>query len=287
MLRRSLAGAAAGTALVVSLTGCLGEPGNQPEGSSFGKVRLAAAQVLNLTSKKAQQVSTFKANLSVEMNSPQGKISMRGPVHYRLKPSYAFHMAVSEINMPGLPAPKGMHVMLIGNTTYIKSPDLARAFGGKQWLKIDLRKAAKGSGIDVDQMMPQLQQTDPIANTRMLTASKDAREVGEETVDGIRTRHFQGSYSMEEALAKLDPGQRDRVRKGLGESGLRTMNFDLWVDGNQLPRKLVLKSNGGGAAGQATVTVAYRDFGEPVRIAPPPASKVADIGELGNRVGAN
>lgn len=283
MFRRMLAGAATGTALVLTLTGCLAEQG----GSDAGPVKLAAGKAIQLVSQKTQQVDGFKANLSVEMQTPQGTLSMRGPIRYRVKPNFAFHMAVSSMSAPGPPGSlKGMHVMLVDDTVYVKSPDLAQAFNGRPWLKIDLGKAAQAGGVNLDELMPSMRQSDPIANTRMLTASKDAREVGEETIDGIRTRHYQGTYSVDEALAKLDGAQREQARKALREAGMTTVNFDVWVDGRQLPRKLVLKS-ADAREGSATVTVHYRSFSDNIEISPPSADKVADLSDLGRGYGGN
>lgn len=281
MVRRSLAGAALGAALVLSLTGCLGESG----GTDLGGVRLAAAEAIQLASQKTKQVDTFKANVKLGVDAPGGEsISLSGPAHYRVRPTYGFHMSFTEVKVPGVQMPDGGHLLLIGDTAYVKAPMVSQVFKGKQWVKLSIAEAGKSAGADFGGLVDQMRRVDPIANTQMLTASKDAREVGQETVDGVRTRHYQGTYSVEEALTKLDKGQRARLREELNGSGLDKMNFDLWVDGEQLPRKLVLKSNGAGQ-GTATVTVAYRDFGKRVNITAPPAGEVADLSELANRFG--
>jgi hypothetical protein len=284
MVRRSLAGAAVGAALTLTLTGCLGDAG----GGDLGPVKLTAAETISQASQHTRKVDTFRTNITLNTQLPGGAVMLRGLAHYRVRPSYGFHVMLTEANIPGAPVLTGSHLMFLGDTTYVKAPIVPKVFAGKKWVKVSLSDAGGGSGADFGGLVKQVERVDPIANTQMLTASKDARLVGEETVDGVRTRHYQGTYSVREALAKLDRGQRDRLRRGLDESGLSKVQFDLWVDGQQLPRKLVLKNTpekagDAGAPPQATVTVAYRDFGKRVNLSPPPPAQVADVKDLANR----
>lgn len=286
MVRRSLAGVAVGAALVLSLTGCLGDAG----GGDLGPVKLTAAQTITQASQRAQKLDTFRASITVNASTPGGGVMLRGLAQYRVKPKYGFHVVLTEANIPGAPVLTGSHLVFLGDTTYVKAPIVPQVFAGKQWVKVSLSDAAGRSGVDFGGLVKQIERVDPIANTEMLTASKDARLVGEETIDGVRTRHYQGTYTLDQALAKLDPAQRDRLRRGLDESARdkAKVRFDLWVDGEQLPRKLVLENvrdkTDSGAAPAASVTVAYRDFGKRVKLSAPPPAQVADVNDLANRV---
>ena len=151
-------------------------------------------------------------------------------------------MSFTDINIPGVPVPDGAHLLFVDNNTYVKAPIVSQLFKGKQWVKLPLAEVGNRSGADFGGLVDQIQQVDPIANTQMLTASKDVHEVGEETVDGVRTRHYKGTYSVQDALAKLDAKQRAQLEQGLADSKLKKMSFDLWIDSEQLPRKLVLKA---------------------------------------------
>ena len=58
------------------------------------------------------------------------------------------------------------------------------------------------------------------------------------------------------------------------------MVFDVWVDGDQLPRKIKLTTPPGSKLTMDT-TMTYSNFNEPVSITAPPASEVTDGSKLG------
>ncbi|WP_301173942.1 DUF6612 family protein [Actinomadura geliboluensis] len=286
MIRRFAVGTALATGLALSLTGCLGDAGNKVD--EAGKnIKLTAAQVLGKAAEKTGDVNSFKAALSMQMSgTPQGDVTMNGDMQYRTKPDIAYSMNFSDMTVAGK-ATGGMEQRLVGGNMYMKMPMLSQlpgGGGGKPWLKFSLDELSKQSGMNLDQMLQQSRQMDPVQNTKMLTASKDAREVGEETIDGVKTTHYTGTYRMEDAIAKLPPEQQEAYRKTLAQVGMQSMHFDLWVDGQQLPRQMTMKSDQG-AQGDLTVTTKYRDFGKPVQIDEPPASQVTDFSELMGKLG--
>jgi hypothetical protein len=69
------------------------------------------------------------------------------------------------------------------------------------------------------------------------------------------------------------------VEQSLQRSGIKTMNFDLWVDGRRLPRKLHMTSPPG-AAMAMDVTITYTAFNAPLKITAPPKSQVASGSDL-------
>ncbi|MBX6766451.1 MAG: LppX_LprAFG lipoprotein [Actinomadura rubrobrunea] len=284
MIRRFATGAAVATGLVLSLTGCLGLGGADKAGEA---VKLTAAQVLGKAAEKTGQTGTFKATLSMQMNSPQGQVSADGEMQYRTKPDVAYAMKFSRMSVGGQSL-GGMEQVLVDRTIYMKMPMLSQLAGqagggagqlaAKPWLKISLSELGQKSGVNFEQLLDQSRQLDPVQNTKLLTASKDVREVGKETVDGVQTTHYTGTYRMADAMAKLSPEMQEAYRKAMAGSGMETMSFDLWVDKDQLPRKMTMK---GGQSGQEmTVTSTFRDFGKPVQITAPPADQVTDFGAL-------
>jgi hypothetical protein len=85
---------------------------------------------------------------------------------------------------------------------------------------------------------------------------------------------------MADAIAKLPADQQEKARRALGaKSTGGDIRFDVWIDGQQLPRKTVVKT-GQTAAGAMTVTLNYHDFNQPVQISAPPAGQVRDFGSL-------
>lgn len=285
MIRRFAAGTALATGLALSLTGCLGDAGTKVD--EAGKnIKLTAAQVLGKAAEKTGDINSFKADMSMQMSgTSEGDMTMDGTMQYRTKPDIAYSMNFQNMTVAGK-SMGGMEQRLVGGAMYIKMPMLSQLPGGssKPWIKVSLDELSKKSGMNLDQMLQQSRQMDPVQNTKMLTASKDAREVGEETVNGVKTTHYTGTYRMEDAIAKLPPEQQEAYRKTLAQVGMQNMHFDLWVDGQQLPRQMIMKT-AQGAQGAMTVTTSYREFGKPVQIDEPPASQVTDFGELMGRLG--
>lgn len=286
MIRRFAAATALATGLALSMTGCLGDAGQKVD--EAGKnIKLSAAQVLGKAAEKTGDVNSFKADMSMQMTgATDGDVSMNGTMQYRTKPDLAYSMNFTDMTAAGK-SMGGMEQRLVGRTMYMKMPMLS-ALGGnasaKPWIKLSLDELGKQSGMNIDELLQQSRQMDPVQNTKMLTASKDAREVGKETVDGVETTHYTGTYRMEDAIAKLSPEMQEAYRKNLAKSGMQDMHFDLWVDGQQLPRQMKMKSSQT-AAGTMAMTMKYRDFGKPVDIAEPPASQVTDFAEMMSKLG--
>ncbi|QXJ23654.1 hypothetical protein AGRA3207_004842 [Actinomadura graeca] len=288
MIRRFTAGTAVATGLALSLTGCLGDAGGKVD-EAGENIKLTAAQVLGRTAEKTGRTDSFKADLSMRMTGGRaevGNVSMSGTMQYRTKPDLAYSMDFGQMSVGGRSMP-GMKQVLVGRTMYMKIPALSQFGGGataKPWLKISLDELGKKSGMNIDQLLQQSRQMDPVQNTKMLTASKDAREVGKETVDGVKTTHYTGTYRLEDALAKLPADQREQLRKNSATLGADAMSFDLWVDDQQLPRKMSMKS-GRTSEGTMDLTMSYHDFGQPVQISAPPADQVSDFGALMTNLG--
>ncbi|WP_433474720.1 LppX_LprAFG lipoprotein [Spirillospora sp. CA-142024] len=285
MIRRFAAGAALATGLALSLTGCLGDAGKSVDDAGKG-LKLTAAQVLGKAAEKTGQVDSFQADMTMQMTgSTTGDMSANGTMQYRTKPDLAYSMNFGQMTVAGK-SMSGMEQRLVGRNMYMKMPMLTQLGGGsKPWIKISLDELGAKSGLNIDELLQQSRQMDPVQNTKMLTASKDAREVGKETIDGVQTTHYTGTYRMSDAISKLSPETQEAYRKSLGTTGTQAMNFDLWVDGRQLPRQMTMKSLQS-EGGTMTMTMKYRDFGKPVQITEPPASEVTDFGQLMNRLGS-
>ncbi|GGV10531.1 putative lipoprotein [Actinomadura cremea] len=277
MIRRFAVGTALVTGLTLSLTGCLGDAGDKV--SQAGEnIKLSAAQALGKSAEKTGQLDSFQADIDMNMSAPDGNVKMAGTMQYQLKPQLAYSMNYSEMSVGGQ-SMGGMQQILVDRTMYMKMPMLSEMAGGKPWMKISLDEIGKQAGLNIDQLMQQSQQMDPVQNMEKLTASKDVREVGKENVNGVETTHYAGTYQMADAVAELPAEQQEAARKSIAESGIESMKFDVWVDGQQLPQKMTM-STPSSAAGAMTMSMTYRDYGKPVQIAAPPASQVTDMAQM-------
>lgn len=279
MNRRFVAGTAAGAVLALSLTGCLGDSDPKKSGGNGGvggaAGNLSAMDVLVKTSQKSGQTDTLKADMNVQTSAPQGNVKMHMVMQMRLRPQVAFDMVMDQMSIDGQAIAGGvgkMHMILVDKTLYMKSPALKA--GNKPWVALSLTELSKRGGQNIDQLLQSQRQVDPAEQTKMLTGSKNVREIGSEQVEGVQTTHYAGSMTPEEALSRLTPEQRAAQEKSLQKSGVTKMDFEVWVDGQNLPRKMIMK-----LAGRVPVTtsVVYRDYGKPVTVVAPPASQVGPM----------
>lgn len=273
-------GAAVGTALLLS--GCNGDGS-----ANTDNMKLSAGEALLKTSQKTGQADTFKADLTVT-GTGQNKGEIHADGRFQLRPTLKFSAKLDKFSSDGqtVPGAKGQ-ALLTDNVLYAKVPQLARFVSdGKPWVKIELSQVAQRTGFDVQSMVQQIQQVDPAGQTKMFTGSKDARRVGAETVDGVKTTHYTGTVTVQDALNRLDADARQKVSRWLPKDHANgKINFDLWTDGDNLPRKLVSKaSDKQGDSG--TVTVLYSDYGKSFSVNPPPSDQVGQL-SLNGFLGGN
>ncbi|MQY06169.1 LolA-like protein [Actinomadura macrotermitis] len=260
MFRRIAAGTVAAASLSLSLTGCLGGA----EKKAVDNIKLTAAQVLGKSAQKSATVDTFTMDLTMD-----GPTKMNMKVESRLRPSLAARMIVSNGGA------QVMEMRIVDKAMYMKSAFM-KPKNGKAWGRISADAMSAASGRNMNQMFDQAQQQGPAEQTKMFTASKNVREVGPETVEGVPTRHFTGTLTAEEMLSKFtDPQARAAKEKQLAAAGITSANFDLWVGADELPRKITLVQ--GTKQGQMTMSGFYRDYNKPVDVQAPPASEVGDV----------
>lgn len=284
-MNRRLVVAAGGTAVsaAILLSGCGGSGTASTE-----NMQLSAAEALVKTSQKTGEADTFKADLTVTGTDADGSGKIHADGQFQVRPTLKFSAKLDEVSRGGqsIPGIKGQAVFT-DNVLYAKVPQLAQfVSGGKPWVKIDVNEASQRTGFDVKSLVDQVQKVAPAEQTKMFTGSKDARRVGTETVDGVQTTHYAGTVTIEDALSRLDAQAREKVSKWLPKDQANgKINFDLWTDGENLPRKLVSKASGSqGESG--TVTVLYSDYGESFTVNPPPSDQVGQL-SLGSFLGGN
>ncbi len=270
MLRRYAAGTAAGAAALVTLTGCLGSGSGKTDA-----VNVSAAQAIGLASQKTASVSSYKVDITA---GGTGKASgtANAVLQVRLKPQLAAVGDLRQADFGGHSLPVGERAILLGDTLYAKVPSqLSQFTGGKPWVKFSVSKATQQAGVNVNQL---LQQADPAQQTEIFTGSKDAHRVGTQSVNGVKTTHYEGSLTPQEAAAKLDP-QAQKAFKNLYQRGdAKKIVWDLWVGADNLPRKLVVKITT--AQGSATATMIYSDYDKSFTVSAPPADQVTDGDQL-------
>jgi hypothetical protein len=148
------------------------------------------------------------------------------------------------------------------NVVWLRSPLLAAALHGKQWVRVDLGKQAKALGFDLNALTGET----PASALKVVRLPGTVSQVGSEKVDGVETRHYH------KALTSTVAGTAYR-------------SVDAWVDGENLIRRLKLdysaKIDPAGKQGARTlVTMTLSNFGTDVSVAVPPADQVVDSSQV-------
>jgi LppX_LprAFG lipoprotein len=264
--RQYLAGVAAGAVVVVSLSGC--QARNDAGPAKPGSAVAALKQI----SQKTSEVGSFRLTTDITgIDSGEGAI-MKGHADIRSRPSPVQRWTISGTTAAGKEKDSYQEIVT-GDSIYLKLPAHVLPTH-KPWARFSRSKANL-----VDFASPVNELADMPHAVTILTASKDIHEVGRETVDGIATTHYNGTYAMPDALAKLRAQYQEDVTQRFQSMNLGTMAFDLWVDGSQLPRK-VRMSTPDGAKSTLVVVTLYTAINTPITITAPPPSQVADGAHL-------
>jgi hypothetical protein len=196
---------------------------------------------------------------------------------------------------------KPLDVIIDGTVMYLHFPLLAQLGGGdKQFVKFDLAAAGRGIGDVIGGGAGGAFGSDPSAFLQFLEGAGKVSDAGQEDVNGVRTTHLTGTYTLADALAQLPADRRDKVDqafKGLGLSSdaeAQAIPFDVWIDADGLVRKMQTSidlstlappstaSTPLPALGTMTISMEFNDFGAPVAIQIPTDDQVQDLsGVLG------
>ncbi|MGA4994758.1 LppX_LprAFG lipoprotein [Nonomuraea bangladeshensis] len=267
MLKRTISLAAAGAALVVAaVAGC--GTNAQPI-----QVNLAASEVLAQAAQKTTEVTSYTVDAVVNASAAQeGNGRVQGRMLYQSKPELAVDLTLDTVDMGGQSLPGGVRAVLQGDTVYVKVEALNKMLGAtKPWIKVSLNEV--GDRTQVDQYLAQIQQFDLANVTKLVTASKDVKQVGTESVNGEDTTHYSGTFPVEAAVLLLPADRQEQARSNLAE--LKDVAFDVWVAADGLPRKLAL--NGQKDGGKLDATLFFKDYNKPVTIQAPAADQVGEM----------
>ncbi|SNT26685.1 hypothetical protein SAMN05216276_103152 [Streptosporangium subroseum] len=269
-MRRLAPALALGGAALVAVAGC-GAQGT----SSLGNVKLAAAEAVQQSVQKAEAVTSYSGDVVLEATGgDKGASKIQGSLLYQSKPQLATDIRLDTITYGGQNVPGGARAILSGDTVYVKS-ELLNKFAGanKPWIKVSLADVDAKGQAGIKGFMDQVQQFDLASTVKLLTVSKDVKAVGTETVGGVDTTHYSGTFPVAEAAQAIDPAKSEQLQQDL--SRVKNVKFDFWSDAQNLPRKVTL--SGSEQGNTFNLTAFFKGFNEPVEIAAPPADQVGDL----------
>lgn len=231
-----------------------------------------AAQVARAASAAVAAARTARFTFT----SAAGGQKVSGKGAFRLD-GQRFDTAVT-VTVPGQEAGTStVQAVLVDGIIYFRLPP-EDAPAGKPWLKIsptDDTPLAQGIAPLLDQLT---ESADPTKTLDLLAAADSFQAAGQEKVDGVSTTKYVATIDVAKAAAAAS-GPAKAGYQALSDKGVTTIDYTLWIDGADLPRKFAT-SGGTGAAG-FTAAGTYSAWGEPVDVAAPPAAQVATLADFG------
>lgn len=278
---RKMAVVAGGAALAIGLAGCGGAP------TTFD----SAQALVQTVSEQTSQARTVEIGMQMSFGGMQ--LTGHGVARFA-GPNTAMRMTTQVMG-------RSTEMRLVDQTLYIKLPEgtPSSTSSGKPWVKITPDKQGMsgvmlgnlGKRIDPGRMLQRIKQAGTI------TRSEPTQ------LDGEPVTH----YWIDLDLGKLAGMYPTFMSEQVSQDALQalrdqTLTMQLWVNSEQLPRKVTLDMSemmdavfqslqqqaGQDAPSKAmnrlrqmfsnvSVTVTYSNWGEPVQITAPPAGKVASV----------
>ncbi|HEX3589583.1 MAG TPA: hypothetical protein VHV74_08115 [Pseudonocardiaceae bacterium] len=213
-------------------------------------------------------------HMDMTMTVPEaGSISATGDMK--------FGSSVAEQMTMNLPSVGSMRMVLVDGTIYLKLPSsLTQELGSdKPWAKISLNgddplSQSLGSTTDL------AGQADPSQLLKQIASAGTITKVSHETLNGQPVTHYAITVDVAKMAQTMTGNAQEK--QALSQLGISTMPFDIWVDSNNLPMKIVTKVaydnpvSGGSEA--VSIQVNYSNWGQPVTISAPPSSEVGELG---------
>lgn len=265
--RRAAVAAAVGAVAAVLAAGCSSGSGLQ---ASAG---LSPSRAITLAAQQAQRVNSASYTLNVHV-SGASSAAIASRVQMRIRPSVLMNVDVTSLTSAGHSVPGGMQEIVTGKTLYLKLAALQREVG-KPWLAIPFAQMQRITGINLGQVIQQAQANNPLVQTQMLAVSKDVKVAGTQTIDGVATTEYTGSYPISAGLARVPASLRHMAQQQMRQFGVTAMTFRVWIDGQHMTRKLVAHANG--TSEQLTVETQITSINRTPRISVPPRDQVATV----------
>ncbi|HEX4361047.1 MAG TPA: hypothetical protein VH141_26170 [Pseudonocardia sp.] len=192
----------------------------------------------------------------------------------RFDPAGPSMQLTERIQSAGSP-PAELGIIVLPDQAYVKPPADPSAPGVKPWVRIQ-----EGASDPVSQQFASVVQSvranaDP---TQSFTQFGDAASIvgaAEDPLDGVRAIRYSIRVDvLKAATQENDPTLKQSLEQ-TAQKGMATVDSSLWLDAWNHPLRVYLHQQLPGAGGTYTVDARYRDWGQPVQIAPPPPDQVA------------
>jgi len=261
----AIGGAVLAVAVVLVVLGVGGEGGKTVPSSTIAQAAAATASGpgyrmrLNgtMTSPALPRALTMRGDGAVDMTNKRARITL----------------TVS--GAPGANRPLQVNQVFDRRFIYLEVP--GADLPGGNWAKMDLRRAQRQMGIDLQQGGIGMDPSQALDQLR--ATSGRVEELGRERVRGVETTHYRAVVELRRYPNLLPPKRRAAARAGVERlirmAGAERFPQEVWIDGRRRIRRLALDFNFElpSPAGKQRIAMKMTQdlfaFGKPVRVSVP------------------
>jgi hypothetical protein len=288
---RKTAGIVLAGVLLCGTAACTDEDGKTSSGKASGSAQASSSadKPVEVTPaaavKRAAEKNEKLTSLSYSMSGTvPGGGDIEAQASMTMKP-----LAMSMKMKGGVGAEAGeVEIRLVGEAMYLNGGEPLEA--GKTWMKFDLAALKEAGGEDPLAELTAQADKNPAQDTAALTASKDLKKVGEESVDGVETTHYTGTLTLDAMRASLagEDAETKKRREGTLEQyeklGVEKLTMDIWIDENDQTKQVRTRSTT--KEGPMDLTIKLLSVNKPVTVTAPPAAETVDLAEMMNDAGS-
>ncbi|MFD5888396.1 LppX_LprAFG lipoprotein [Streptomyces sp. NPDC060334] len=237
---------------------------------SKAAIEVTPAAYLEKVKKKSEELTSLRYTMS---GTAMGE-KVSGEASMRMKPTVAMAMKMAAPGATG--GAESVEIRLLDGAMYLGSE-------GK-WMKFDMKAMGAETSKKMEGLGQGAQGENPGDQADALLKAEDLKSLGEETIDGVKTRHLVGTVPLEKMRASLASGtpeakeRREKSLKALEDEGVKSMTVDMWIDEQDHTKQV--RTRGTATKGPMDMTIKFLDFNKPVEIAAPPADQVMDLAEM-------
>lgn len=250
------------------------------EGASEESPKMTPAAAVAKAAKNVEDITSLSYRMTGS-TPEEGRV--KADAKMRLKPDVAMSMKITALDQG---ADGTAEIRLVDKAMFIGGgAAAAKEMGGKSWMKFDLSALGGAGGLGGESLGAAGQaDKNPAQESTFLTGSKDVKEVGTETVDGVKTTHYQGTVTLDQFRdslkdeSKATREQREKSLEQYEKLGIEKFTMDMWIGEDELTKQFRMR--GQADKGPLDMTITFDDLNKPVSIAAPPAKDVMDLAEM-------
>lgn len=243
-------------------------------------------------------VAGFKANIIMEMDSaalPAG-ITATGSGSFDVRDhAGSMKLAMQLPNSPQITQALGSSSLSIEErirqlTIYMKLPSSlsSKLPGAKPWWKLNLAKAAASEGLSgLTSLTNNPAGGDPSQFLQYMRGAGSVKKLGSAQIAGFNTTHYHVLVNLDKVAGKLPAADRKAVNQTIKKLesmlGSHQLPVDVWIDGNNLIRRMQMHMSLAPTSGQAlnmSLQMTIPAYGAQPVPPVPPADQVTDLSAL-------